>query len=86
MVRHHAIGQDPQAVEPLVGAHEFDELVLLLVAENEPAVHHAGDAVVIGDGEGSGGFEAGPAHGRTMRRGGEEEDSASHCFIKGQAF
>ncbi len=47
MIGHDAVGQDVQAAELGVGDHPVDELFLFVGTEDEPAVHHSRDAVVV---------------------------------------
>jgi hypothetical protein len=47
VIGHDAVGDDAQPAEAFVEAHVFDQLVLLFLAQDEVAVHHARDAVIV---------------------------------------
>ena len=66
LIGHDAVGDHAQPAKALVEAHVFDEFVFLFVAEDELPVHHPRNAVVVGDRQESGSFEAWPAHGDRM--------------------
>ena len=62
MIVHHAIVEHAHVAKALVAAHQLHELLALVIAEDELAVHHAGYGVVIGDLMDIGSFESGLSH------------------------
>ena len=58
------MGHYPNPADMLVAPHYLDGLLALLLAEDEFTVHHARDAVVIGDIMTFGSFQSSLAHGR----------------------
>jgi len=73
VVAHDAISDHPDFAELLVEPHEPDEFLLFLRTEDELAVHHAGSAVLVGEGMMGRGFESGFAHGKRRGSGSETE-------------
>ena len=62
MVTHEAEGEDLDAAEACVLAHERSEVLFFDVTEDELPVHHAGHAVVEAAGGIWMGFEASSSH------------------------
>ena len=62
MVTHEAEGEDLDAAEECVLAHERSEVLFFDVTEDELSVHHAGHAVVEAAGVIWMGFEASCSH------------------------
>ena len=61
---HHAIRDDAHSAQGFVVQHPSDELFPLHIAQDEPSIHDAGNAVVVGDGVVLGHFQRGLlAHG-----------------------
>ncbi len=68
VIGHDAVGQDVQAAELGVGVHPVDELFLLVGTEDEPAVHHSRDAVVVRLADSRIELQTGLAHARKVDR------------------
>ncbi len=68
MIGHDAVGQDVQTAELGVGIHPVDELFLLVGTEDEPAVHHPRDAVVVRLADSRIELQTGLAHARKVGR------------------
>ena len=47
MVGHNAVGDDSHPIKGLQFPHQGHKMLLFLLFQNELAIHHTGDAVVV---------------------------------------